>query len=174
MVVVHVEWLGEQTVRVQSQGTSIQVTFDAGLSIHQVAGACRELGDIGWEALGQWCTLMKGHTARLAEYDANVSMLSLVTPDHILRWVSPQIQDIFGWSEREVLNHDVRELGCPDQLSSGDGIALHRDYEGHNSSPFMGKTRFGNVLPVVATSWPIYDASHALVASLKECRPIPA
>lgn len=172
MVVVHVEWLGEQTVRVQSQGTSVQVTFDAGLSIHQVAGACRELGDIGWEALGQWCTLMKGHTSMLANQDHQQSMMGLVTPDHILRWVSPQIHELLGWPVDEVLNHDVRELEPSEEVEVADALAFHFDERAENSAPLIARTKSGDQAPFLATMWPIYAPTHELYCTLGEFRPI--
>lgn len=135
VVDLQLEWLDEPGMQITRSITGtddVCVVVDPRLSMAQVSQACRELGDLGWQILGTWCSILRPSMGPAPVTRAAPTVMGIVTPDLTIRWVSTEVWTLFGWHPDAYIGHSLMEFAHPDQppVSPGSQIALVRTRDG--------------------------------------------
>lgn len=143
VVDLQLDWLDEPSIRI-TPGTSgtkdLNVVVDLRLSLNQVAQACRQLGDLGWEILGRWCLTMRPTLGPAQSADRVPAAFGIATPDRVIRWFSPQVEVLLGWPSEALVGTSALALAHPGQAREAATLTNTVDQDGVAQGTMLVRT----------------------------------
>ncbi|MFM7146946.1 MAG: PAS domain-containing protein, partial [Actinomycetales bacterium] len=133
------------------RGSDPQVVVDPRLSVHQVMGACQQLGTLGWSILGAWCSLMRPSLGPAPAHVSGPTALGIVAPDRIVRWFSPDVEALLGWTNQSLVGCSVMVLAHPEQQRQATAIRNRVDDDGHGQGTLLVRTVDGGYRAIHST-----------------------
>lgn len=158
MVDLQLDWLDEPAIRISrglTERDDDRVLVDLRLSFSQVAKACRQLGDLGWEILGTWCLTMRPTLGPPRMANGVPTAFGIATPDRVIRWFSPQVEAVLGWPSKALIGTSVLALAHPDQARHAADLGQTVKSQGLAQGTLLMRTVDGK-----------YRAVHSTVKSL--------